>query len=141
MTLKIGDETRIICSSCEDTSKGFKFISANKNKNEAKFMRQGQSARSQRWFDIQFDWIKVNFSTREPDFLKKLFQIHDNTQYTIILKIFQVPIDNIKCVEIFMFHNDSPILKYFQKLLNRCFFNGLEPYFSSIEKPKASNYI
>ena len=50
--------------------KGLKLIAANKNKNEAKFKLQYQSARSQRWFDIYFDLIEVNFSTREPDFYK-----------------------------------------------------------------------
>ena len=43
------------------------FTAENKNKNEAKFKFQGQYAKSQRWFDIDFDWIEVNFSTREPD--------------------------------------------------------------------------
>ena len=49
---------------------GLKFIAANKNKIEAKFKFQGQSERSQCWFDIDFDWIEVNFSTREPYFYK-----------------------------------------------------------------------
>ena len=48
--------------------KGLKFIAANKNKNEAKFKFQGQSARSKRWFGLDFDCIKVNFSTLNPDF-------------------------------------------------------------------------
>ena len=74
--------------------KGLKFIAANKNKNEAKFKFKGQSAISQRWFDIGFDWIEVNFSTRDPDLYKKLFQIHDNTQDTNTFKIFQVTIGN-----------------------------------------------
>ena len=39
--------------------KGLKPISENKNKNEAKFKFQGQSARSQRWFHLDFDWIKI----------------------------------------------------------------------------------
>ena len=47
--------------------KDFKFISANKNINEAKFKLQGQSTRSQRWFYLEFDLMEVNFSTREPD--------------------------------------------------------------------------
>ena len=51
----------------EISRKDLKFIAANKNKNEAKFKFQGLSARSQRWFDIDFYWIEVNFSTREPD--------------------------------------------------------------------------
>ena len=78
-----------------------KFVAANKNKNEAKFKFQGQSTRSQRWFDLEFYWIEVNFSTREPDFYKKLFQKHDNTQDTNTFKIFQVPIGNSKYAEIF----------------------------------------
>ena len=35
-----------------------------KNKNEAKFKFQVQSTRSQQWFDLDFDCIEVNFSTR-----------------------------------------------------------------------------
>ena len=52
----------------------------DKNKNETKFRFRGQFARSQIWFDIGLDWIKINFSTRETDFYKKLFQSHDDTQ-------------------------------------------------------------
>ena len=44
-----------------------KCTEANMHKNEAKFKFQDQSARTQRWFDIDFGWIGVNFSTREPD--------------------------------------------------------------------------
>ena len=50
--------------------KDLRFIAENKNKNEVKFKFQGLSARSQRWFYIDFDWIEVKFSTREPDFYK-----------------------------------------------------------------------
>ena len=53
--------------------KDLKLISANKNINEAKFKFQGQSVRSQRWFDIHFAWIEVNFSTHDLDFYKKRF--------------------------------------------------------------------
>ena len=48
--------------------KYLKFPAADKNKNKCKFKSQGQSEISQRWFDLDFDWIEVNFSTREPDF-------------------------------------------------------------------------
>ena len=44
-----------------------KLIAENRNKNEAKFKFQGQSSRSQCWFDLDFYCIEVNFSTREPD--------------------------------------------------------------------------
>ena len=92
--------------------KDLKFIAANKNKNESKFKFQGQYARSQRWFYLEFDGIEVNFSTHEHDLYKKPFQIHDNKQDTNTLKKFQVTIGNSKCVEKFKFHNDAPILKY-----------------------------
>ena len=98
------------------------FTDANKNKNEAKFKFQGQSAISQPWFDLEFDWIELNFSTRDTNFFKKPFQSHENTQDTF--KLFQVPIENSKYVETFKFHNDAPILKYCQKSLNSCFFSG-----------------
>ena len=71
-----------------------KLIVANRNKNEAKFKFQGQSARSQRWFDLDFDWIELNSSTREPDFYKKRFQIHDDTLDTNTFKFFQFPMEN-----------------------------------------------
>ena len=54
--------------------KDLKLIAANKNKNEATFKFQGLSARSQRCFDIEFDWIEVDFSTCEPNFYKMFFQ-------------------------------------------------------------------
>ena len=74
--------------------KYLKFIAVNKNKNEAKFKFQGQSERSQHWFDLDFDCIELNFSTREPNLYKKLFENHDNTKDTNTFKFFQVPIGN-----------------------------------------------
>ena len=68
--------------------KDLKFIAEHNNKNEAKFKFQGLSARSQSWFDLDFDWIEVNFSTRGPDLYKKLFEIHDNKQDTNTFKSF-----------------------------------------------------
>ena len=43
--------------------KDLEFVAANKNKNEAKFKFQGQSAISQHLFGISFDCIEVNLST------------------------------------------------------------------------------
>ena len=57
--------------------KDLKITEANKNKNKAKLKFQGQSARSQGWFDLDFDWIEENFSTREPELYKKIFQSHN----------------------------------------------------------------
>ena len=75
------------------------FDAEDKNKNESKFKFQGQSARSQLWIDLDLDWIDINFSTREPDFYKKLFQSHDNKQDKDIFKTFQFPIGNAKVVK------------------------------------------
>ena len=70
--------------------KYLKTTEANKNKNDAKFKFQGQSAISHCWFDLDFDIIGVNFSTREPDLYKKIFQRHYDTQGTNTFKIFEV---------------------------------------------------
>ena len=53
--------------------KDFKLIAENKNKYEAKFKFQGQYAISQHWFDLNFYWIKVKFSTLNPDFYRIFF--------------------------------------------------------------------
>ena len=53
--------------------KDLKFVSANKNKNEAKFKFQGLSEISHRLFDLKFDWIKENFSTHESGLYKKTY--------------------------------------------------------------------
>ena len=82
-------------------------FATDKNKNEAKLKFQGQPARSQRWFDLDFDWTEANFSTREPGFYKKLFQSNDDTQDINMLRFFQVPIGNTLCVESFKFQNDA----------------------------------
>ena len=76
-----------------------KITEANKNKNGAKFKFQGQYARSQRWFDLDFDCIEEEFITSEPDFYRKIFQRHEDTQDINIVQIFEVPIGNSKCVE------------------------------------------
>ena len=86
------------------------FDAADKNKNESKFKFQGQSARSQLWFDLYLYWVDISFSTHEPDFYKKLFKNHDNEQETDTFRIFQVSIGNAKVVKSFVFHKDAPIL-------------------------------
>ena len=47
---------------------------------------QGKLEISQSWFDLDLDWIEIDFSTREPDLYKKLFQSHDDTQDNNTLK-------------------------------------------------------
>ena len=69
--------------------KDLKFIAENKNKNEAKFNIQGKSARLRRWFDLEFDLIEVDFSTRQPNLYKKLLQSHANTKDTNTFKCYK----------------------------------------------------
>ena len=40
--------------------KDLKFVATDKNKNEAKFKFQDQSARSQLWFDLDLNWVEIN---------------------------------------------------------------------------------
>ena len=121
--------------------KDLKFDAADKNKNESKFKFQGQSGRSRLWFDLDLDWIDINFSTLEPDLYKKLFQNHDNEQETDTFRTFQVPIGNAKVVKSFVFHKDAPILSYCQKTLNICCFSSLASAFASINHFKAADAI
>ena len=117
------------------------FDAADKYKNESKFKFQGQSGRSQLWFDLDLDWIDMNFSTREPDLYKKLFQSHDDKQDKDTLNPFQFPIGNAKVVKSFKFHTNAPILNYCQKTLNSCCFSSLVSAFDSIKHFKAANDI
>ena len=113
----------------------------NININENKFKFQGQSARSQRWFDLGYGWIEEIFSTHEPDFYNKMFQRHDETQDTNTFKMFVVPIRNSKNVEEMKFHIDIPMLKYYQNTPNSCCFSSLVSAFDSINNIKAYNDI
>ena len=70
-----------------------KFVAKDKNKNEAKFKFQGQSARSQLWFDLDLDWIETNFSTRDPDLYKKQFQAMTIRKMRIHPKIFKYQLE------------------------------------------------
>ena len=121
--------------------KDLKFDAADKNKNESKFKFQGQYPRSQLWFDLDLDWIDMNFSTREPSFYKKLFRSHDNEQETNTFKFFQVPIRNAKVVKSFVFHKDAPILIYCKKTLNSCCFSSLESAIAINKHFNAANAI
>ena len=92
------------------------FDAADKNKTESKFKFQGQSARSQLWFDLNLDWIDINFSTREPDFYNKLFQSNDNKQDGDTFKTFQVPIGNAKVVN----HLSFKTTPQFSDIVKKC---------------------
>ena len=69
------------------------FFATDEKKIEAKFKFQGQSARSQQWFDLDLDWIEVYFSTREPDFYKKIFKAMMIHKILIHLKAFKFQLE------------------------------------------------
>ena len=77
--------------------KYLKITEANKNKNEAKFKFRGQYERSQCWFDLDFDWIEENFSTREPELYRKIFKVMTIHKIQVHLKClkFQSEIQNV----------------------------------------------
>ena len=59
-------------------------------------MFQGQSEILKYWFDLDIDWVEENFSTREPQFYKRLLQTNIEGQSVITYHIFTVPIENAK---------------------------------------------
>ena len=54
-------------------------------------------------------------------------------------KRFQVPIGSEKCVELFKFRIDAPILKYCHTSLNSCCFSSLASAFATINHSNADN--
>ena len=121
--------------------KDLKLTAENKIKNEAKFKFQGQSAISQHWFDLDFDWIDVNLSHANLIYIRNLFRAAMIHKIKIHIKYFKFQLKKSKCVETFKFHNDVPILKYCQKSLNSCCFSSLLSYFASIEQATYANAI
>ena len=69
MEMKQGLYAQVVMISRND----LELIAENKNKNEDNFKFRGQYSRLQRWFDLDFDWIEVIFSTHEPDLYKNPF--------------------------------------------------------------------
>ena len=67
-------EKRLYAQVIKFRRKDLKFDAADKNKNESKIKFQGQSGRSRLWFDLDLDWIDINFSTREPS-IRNFFKI------------------------------------------------------------------
>ena len=81
------------------------------------------------------------FSHMSLIYIKKCFQIHNDTKDINTFKWFQVPIGNEKCVESFNFQIDAPILKYCHKSLNSCCFSSLASAFASINHNNAANAV
>ena len=69
----------------------------NKNKNEYKFKFQGQSARSQRWFDLDIDYIEENLSHMNLIYIERSIKGTIKQKIQIHLKClkFQLEIKNV----------------------------------------------
>ena len=61
-----------------------------------KYLFQGKSLISKHWFDLYIEWIEGNFSTRKPQFYKRLFQINIEGQAGSKCPKFPVPDVNVK---------------------------------------------
>ena len=78
-------------------------------------MFQEQSARSKHWFDLDIEWFEEKFSTREPQFYKRLFQTNIGGQYGITHPIFPVPIRNAKETGEIEYCLQAQLVEYYQK--------------------------
>ena len=73
---------------------------------------QEQSARSKHSFDIDFEWVEEDFSTREPQFNKRLFQRNIQGQSVTKYPTFPVPIVNAKETGEIEYGLKDPQVKY-----------------------------
>ena len=105
--------------------------------NTKKYNFQGKSARSRRWFDLDYVWLEENFRTREPDFYKKLYQAKFRGDDTKIYQIFGVSIGNEKTTRKVQFHPAAPVIKYHQKSSNSCCLISLASAFHFIGNNRA----
>ena len=106
---------------------------AEENKNKT---RINSSSRLSLPDQLDFNWIRENFSTHEPYLYNKIFQKSDGTQDTNTFKMFVVPIGNAKKRgenEISL-HIDSTMLKYRQNTPNSCCFSSSTLAFESINQ-------
>ena len=118
-----------------------KFDAADENKNESKFKFQGQSARSKFWFDLDLDWIDINFALVNLISIRNSFKVMTMSKTQIHLKHFKFQSEMQKFAKSFVFHKDAPILSYCQKTLNSCCFSSLSSAFVSKKHFKAANAI
>ena len=94
-------------------------------------MFQVQSARSSHWFDIDMKWAEENFSTRYPQFYKKLFQTNNEGQSGITYHIFTVPIGNSKEAGEIDYDIRNPLVAYHNNASNTCCFSILASVFAA----------
>ena len=97
-----------------------------------KYNFQRQSARTKNWFDLDYEWLKENFMTREPDFYKKQHQTKFGGDNTPNYQKIGVPIGNAKMTKKVKFHPEAPLIQYHQKSSNSCGFSSLAPGFHCI---------
>ena len=90
-----------------------------------KYKPQVQSARTKHWFDLDHEWLKENFMTREPDFYKKIYQTKFRGDNTKTYQIFGVIIGNAKMTRNVQFHLAEPLIKYHKNTYNSCFLSSL----------------
>ena len=75
--------------------------------------------------DIGIDRVEENFSTREPQFYKRLFQINIEGQYGITYPILYAPIVNVKETVELEYDFQGTLVVYHQDNSNSCCFSSL----------------
>ena len=92
----------------------------NTEKTKRKCLFQGQSTISKHWFDIDIQWVEENFSTRESQLYKRMFQINIEGQYRLTYPTFTVTIRNSKNTGEIEYNLKYPLVAYHQNASNSC---------------------
>ena len=93
--------------------------SDNKKEKEKsnKYNFKGKSTRSIRWFDLDNEWLKEIFRTREPDFYENIYQKNIRGQVMKTYPLFVVLIGNAKITEKIVFQPRSSSAKISPKVV------------------------
>ena len=96
---------------------GQKYFDNKEEKEKTKkYNFRGKSTRSMRWFDIYHEWLEKKSRTHEPGLYKEKSPKNIKGRETKTYQFVVVPIGNAKNKMKIVFHPESPVLKYCQKL-------------------------
>ena len=106
-----------------------------------KYLFQGQSEISKHWLDLDMEWVEENFSKRELQFYKRLFQTIIEGQSGITYLIFPVTFVNVKETGEIEYALHDPLVAYYQKDSNFCCFSSLASTFTASGEKNAVRKI
>ena len=100
-------------------------------KPKMKYLFQLQSVILKHWFDLDIELVEENFSTREPQFYKSLFQTNVEVQDGIKYPIFPVPIGNSRETGEIEYDIQAPLVKYHHNASNIYVFSSVLSSFTA----------